>query len=441
VLGRRPRVEEIFILNAVFAVVCAAALIWWRRALLLEYFYFAPLLSLTHLLTLGFLSSLMMGVLYRLAPMLLGVEAWSRRIATFQLLSFLVGAWGMIAHFWIGEWTGMSWSAILVFLSSLLQLWNFPDLFLSKSAQATWTRRFVASSVIYYLVAAGLGLVLALAKAYDLRFSFLSPQYLSNVFAHAHLAAVGWVTSMIFGFQLALVPTTAANPRALPYRFALFHVGTLGLAIAFLAGLPAAPFAIVLLVCASWQAYGPALAFLKGRAREWELLPLLLLVTASALGVALTLGWPDPQDPARGRAQLAYAFLGLFGFMVASVVTVAFKLFPIWVWKERFQTDFGKRPVPGMKDLPSSTLRVTANVATTAGALGTAVAIFLASPGALLIFTSLLLAGVLSFVANFLRVVRWSLLAIDYQPTADDERKFRAMFRRESPTSRDPRSS
>jgi hypothetical protein len=428
VLRRRPRVEEIFILNAVIALVSAAVLVWWRRALLLEYFYFAPLLALTHLLTLGFLSSLMMGVLYRLAPMLLGVEAWSRRLATLQVLCFLVGAWGMIAHFWIGEWIGMSWSAILVFLAALLQLWNFPDLFLSKSAKAPWTRRFVASSLIYFLAAASLGLVLALAKAYDLRFSFLSPQYLSNVYAHAHLAAVGWVASMIFGFQLALVPTTASSPRTLPYRFALLHAGALGSAISFLAELPVAPFAIALLVFASWQAYGPARAFIKGRAREWELLPLLLLVADSALGVALALGWPGAQDPARARAQLAYGFLGLFGFMVASVVTVAFKLFPIWVWKERFQSDFGKRPVPGMKDLPSSTLRVLANVATSAGALLTAIAIFLASPEALLAGTTVLLAGILSFAANFLRVVRWSLLDLEFHPSPGDERKFSEMF-------------
>jgi len=66
----------------------------WRRSLLLEYFYFAPLLALTHLATLGFLSSLMMGMLYRIAPMLLGVEARSRPVATLQLVLFLVGAWG-----------------------------------------------------------------------------------------------------------------------------------------------------------------------------------------------------------------------------------------------------------------------------------------------------------------------------------------------------------
>jgi hypothetical protein len=92
------------------------------------------------------------------------------------------------------------------------------------------------------------------------------------------------------------------------------------------------------------------------------------------------------------------------------VVTVAFKLFPIFVWKERFQPEFGKKPVPGMKDLPSQTLRVGANVAVFAGSLGTAIAILAGSSGALALSTSLLAAGVAAFIVNLLLVVRWSFL-------------------------------
>jgi hypothetical protein len=359
--------------------------------------------------TLGFLSSLMMGMLYRLAPMLLGVEARSRRLASLQLVLFLVGAWGMISHFWMAESIGMSWSAGLVWAASVVQLANFRGLFRSSS-KSPWPRRFVASSLVYFFLAASLGLVLALAKAYDVRPSFLADRHLANVFAHAHLAGVGFVLSMIFGFQLKLVPTTEGNPSSLPYRFALLHLGTLGLAGALLWEKSPAPFALALGLVCGWQALGPATAFAKGRAREWELLGLLLLTLTAALGLALALGWPEESSPARGRAQLAYGFLGLFGFMALTVVTVAFKLFPIFVWKERFQPEFGTGPVPGMKDLPSQPLRIGANVATFAGSLGTAVAIFAGNPLALTLSTTVLAVGIAAFVVNLLRVVRWSFL-------------------------------
>ena len=408
-LRRLPRTEEIFVLGGVGALVATAISLFRWRALLLEYFYFTPLLSLTHLVTLGFLSSLMMGMLYRLSPMLLGVEARSRKLASLQLVLFLVGAWGMISHFWMAESIGMSWSAGLVWGASVVQLVNFRRLF-QPSSKAPWPRRFVASSLVYFFLAASLGGVLALAKAYDVRPSFLADRHLANVFAHAHLAGVGWVLAMIFGFQLKLVPTTEGRPSSLPIRFVLLHLGTLGLAASLLLETTPAPFALALALVCFWQALGPATAFARGRAREWELLALLLLALTAGLGLALALGWPEESSPARGRAQLAYGFLGLFGFMALTVVTVAFKLFPIFVWKERFQPEFGKSPVPGMKDLPSHPLRILANVATFAGSLGTAGAIFAGSPGALALSTSVLAVGIAAFVANLVRVVRWSFL-------------------------------
>ena len=59
------------------SLVMATAWLFIKREYLLEYFYFSQLLGLTHLLTLGFLSSRMMGVLHRLSPTLLRVEASS----------------------------------------------------------------------------------------------------------------------------------------------------------------------------------------------------------------------------------------------------------------------------------------------------------------------------------------------------------------------------
>jgi hypothetical protein len=351
----------------------------------------------------------MMGMLYRLSPMLLGVEPRSRKLAVLQLVLFLVGAWGMISHFWMAEPVGMSWSAGLVWGASVVQLGNFRGLF-RPSPKAHWPRRFVASSLVYFFLAASLGGVVALVKAYDVRPSFLAEEHLANVFAHAHLAGVGWVLAMIFGFQLKLVPTTEGSPSSLPIRFALLHLGTSGLAASLLLETTPWPFALALAVVCFWQALGPAWAFVKGRAREWELLALSLLAVTAALGLALAFGWPEETSPARGRAQLAYGFLGLFGFMTLSVVTAAFKLFPIFVWKERFQPEFGKHPVPGMKDLPSQPLRIGANVAVFAGSLGTAAAVLADSSGALTWSTAILAAGIGAFVINLLLVVRWSFV-------------------------------
>ena len=409
------------------SLVVATVWLFFKRDYLLEYFYFSQLLALTHLVTLGFLSSLMMGVLHRVSPTLLGVEASSYWIGRAQFGFYFVGVWGMITHFWMGESTGVSWSTFLILAAGFLQIWNFRGLFRVRGKNA-WPARFVASSLVYFLLAATLGTLLGLLKGYDVRAPILTTHYLDNVFAHAHLASVGWVAMMIFGVELELVPTTLGPKRFVPVRFALLHIGTLGVAFAFLTEVSVAPFAELLAFACVWQAWEHARSLVKGRAREWELLPLTLLVLAAATGVALSFGWPDVADPARGRVQLAYGFLGVFGFMVLTVVTVAFKLFPMWVWKERFQKDFGKKPVPGMKELASNKLRVAANLGIFTGVLLTAVAIATSNPTLLNISTPLILLGVICFVANFARVARWEILKLDYKPTEADWVKFKQMF-------------
>ncbi len=410
------------------SLVIASGWLFLKRDYLLEYFYFSQLIAITHLLTLGFLSSLMMGVLYRLSPTLLKTPPSSHRLGRVQFVLYFIGIWGMIAHFWLDETRGMSWSTFLVWVASLIQLWNFRKLF-EVAGKNRWPARFVGSALVYFVLAASLGVLLGLSKGYGVRVFFLSPHHLDNVFAHAHLAGVGWVTMMIFGVELKLVPTTLGAARFLPVRFALMHLGTIGVGVSFIGGWETLPYAVMLTVACVWQIAGPLRAFFFGRAREWELLPLALLCVASGLGIVLALGHPLPTSPLRGQLQLAYGVLAILGFMVLTVVTVAFKLFPMWVWKERFQEDFGIKPVPGMKDLHSEPLRILASLALGGGVVLSVVAILISSAPLLTPAVGLIVVGVVAFVFNFATVARWGLLKnLDYVPTEADRAKFDRMF-------------
>jgi len=61
-------------------------------------------------------------------------------------------------------------------------------------------------------------------------------------------------------------------------------------------------------------------------------------------------GLLDESHPWRVRLQAAYGYLVLVGWVGLTVVGMAYKLFPMWVWKERFQAACGERPVPGAPD-------------------------------------------------------------------------------------------
>ena len=412
----QPRIEEPFILTAMASLLGGTLWMWVRHRQFLEYFYSPEFLALTHVLTLGFVTSLMMGVILRLAPMSLRVNPRSARLARVQFVLFFVGATGMIFHFWIAEWNGVAWATLLVLAAALVQLYNF---------SAVWRCAFggnkiapyVAAAMVYLALAASLGALLGFNKVLASETSLLPGRFTSNLFAHIHLAGIGWVTTMIFGFQLTLVPTTRGKESLLPIRFWLLQAGILGLAITFLADLPwQATFATVLLVVIVWQAWGPVRAFVTGRAREWEVVPLVLLVAIAVTGVLLAFGIPAPENPLRMRVQLAYSYAAFLGWIVLTITTVAFKLFPIWVWQERFQRDFGKAAVPGMKDLYNHRLRALSNALVTVGVLATVVGIVSVRGELLAVSLGLVFGGVVCFAINFVMMARWALLDLEYHP-------------------------
>ena len=204
---KHARLEEPFILTAMLSLLGGTLWMWARYPLFLGYFYSPELLALTHVITLGFTTSLMMGVLHRLAPMSLRVNPRSGRLARVQFALFFVGASGMIFHFRIGEWNGTAWATLLVLAATLVQLYNFSDV-LRCARDGNWIARYVATAMVYLVLAATLGALLGFNKSLAIETSLLPGRFASNLFAHVHLAGVGWVTTMIFGFQLTLVPTT-----------------------------------------------------------------------------------------------------------------------------------------------------------------------------------------------------------------------------------------
>jgi hypothetical protein len=413
--ARPSRIVEPFILTALLSLVGGTLWMWVRYRLFLGYFYSPEFLAMTHLVTLGFVTSLMMGVLLKLAPMSLGVSPRSALLARVQFVMFFVGAAGMVYHFWIAEWNGLAWATLLVLGAAIAQLYNFSAIW-KRVVSGDWVARYVAASLLYLVLAAALGVLLGFNKSLAGGTGLLAGRFTSNLFAHVHLAGIGWVTMMIFGFLLKLVPTTKGRESTLPLRFLLMQGGTLGLAGTLLADLPGRGlFALSLLVAVFWHAWGPVRSFVSGRAREWEVTPLVILCAVSIAGVLLAWDVPPSESPFRIRLQFAYGYAGFLGWFVLTIATVAFKLFPIWVWQERFQPDYGKRSVPGMKSLYNHRLRFISNLLLTTGVVATVVGILAVRGEVLVVSLGLVFGGVVCFVANFFLMARWALLGLEYK--------------------------
>jgi hypothetical protein len=198
------------------------------------------------------------------------------------------------------------------------------------------------------VAAGGLGMLLGLRRLVPLPFLTAGP--LDNLYAHAHLAALGWATMTVFGSAYRLLPMmlpSAPPPPAITAGSAvLLEVSVAGLVTSFVAGLggigafAAIGAAAVLwfLGVAGWMLRhrrrpGPALPrFDPTRANALQAIGYLTLTTA--LGVALAMA---PRSDDTLRLAKVYAACGLLGFMGTMILGVAGRHVPVLIWTHRLR--------------------------------------------------------------------------------------------------------
>jgi len=415
---RKAPAEEPFIITAMLSLLGGALWIALRPELLLQFFYSPEMLALTHLLTLGFATSLVMGVLLRLAPSALHCPARSRRAAIVQCVLYLVGASGMVIHFALGTWVGLAWATLLVLAAAIIQAFNFSGIF-RRALDGDPVALHVAAALVNLVLAATLGASFGMLRAHGVGASWLTAPLLDRIAAHLHLALVGWISMMILGIQLQLLPQTIGNRRWLPLRFLALQLGLLISVTCLLTGWPGRAVGAALVVAALIaHAAGALAAFSTRRADAWEIVALALLMLLGFTGLALALDIPDPASPLRLRVEFAYGVVALFGWVCVTIASTAFKLFPTWVWEERFlpeQQSTGAA-VPAPASLFSQKLRHASGALLTLGSLATAAGMLADNVGVVAVAAWVLVAGVLAFVANFIRTARWALLHKEWTP-------------------------
>src|SRR5438093_1882837 len=151
------------------------------------FFYHARMLAIVHLVTLGWITTAILGSLYVVGPvaMRVWIPATSLDYTAFALV--LIGIVGMVAHFWLQEYGGMAWSAITVGVGiTLVGVRVVPSVLRASLPRAISAHIILA--FLNILAAATVGVLIGFDKVYH----FLPGFVLATVFAHAHLAALGW---------------------------------------------------------------------------------------------------------------------------------------------------------------------------------------------------------------------------------------------------------
>jgi hypothetical protein len=395
-----------YLVAAAVAFVAAAGGVVGLARELAGHYYHPRLAALTHTVTLGWITLTIMGASYQLIPIVLERPVWSERLARWQFVALVAGVIGLVAHFYIGEWSGMLWAAAVVAAGVGAHLLN---LALSLRGLKRWT--FTAR--LFAMALAGLGLAAAfgLLLAADRVFTFLPGAFFPTLHAHVHLALLGWVMPVVLGVAARVYPMflLAAEPAGWPGRVQLWGIGA-GVPLVTV-GLLAAPVLAVAGALAVAAAAAGHAAWVVGIVRtrkrpalDWGLRFALtgtgFLLLATAFGLALAL------DLAGGpRAALAYAALALGGWVSLTIVGMMLKVVPFLVWYRVYAPRIGRAPVPTLAQLSWPALEKLAywllapGMLLLAGALASGAAAWIAAAGAVVA------AGALAFAATLARVL------------------------------------
>ena len=312
---------------------------WWPQAVA-GFFYHAWMVAIVHLITLGWITFSILGAIYIVGPIALRIPIpvrWGDYVA--YALS-LIGVVGMVSHFWIQEYGGMAWSATTVTAGILFVAIRIVRALPHAGIPAA-VKLHLGFACLNILLAASMGILLGFDKTYH----FLPGFVLSNVFAHAHLAAVGWATMMVVGVAYRMLPMTFPSRmpggRSIYASAIMLETGVLGLfgallwrsAWALVFGLAIVAGLGVFAAHVVWMLRSPALKPPGTSRVDVGVLHAasagVSLLAAVAIGLTLLLA---PSSSWTLRAAAAYGVFGLVGFLAQMVVAMEARLVPLFAW-------------------------------------------------------------------------------------------------------------
>ena len=324
-------------MTAHLSLACAFLVTAWNPSAVAGFFYHARIVAIVHLITIGWIALSILGSVYIVLPLACGQAFGARRGDYVAYGLAVVGLIGMVAHFWIAEYSGMAWSAgtaaagiLYVVVRAAFAVRQ------AKIAPAVKLHLYFAAANLTGAVT--LGVLLGIDKAH----SFLPGYVLANVFAHAHLAAVGWVSMTIMGFGYRLLPMVlpAAMPagRSLYASAILLETGIVGL-FAALVLRSGATLLFALTVVAAFAVFAWHVVWMLERPRRpprHRTRPDFAVHHLGAAGASLLFACVCgvllaalPVSESTLRVALLYGVLGLVGFLAQVIVGFERRILPI----------------------------------------------------------------------------------------------------------------
>lgn len=330
-----------------------------------QHFFNPVLLSITHLLALGWITMVIFGALYQLIPVIVEVKLHSEKLAVFSFVLLGLGTLLLAFSFWnLAFGTLMFTAGGLIVVAVISFLINILTT-IYKSTKKSIERTFIVSAVIWLLFTVLAGLTLAI----NFNHPFLKPAHLELLKLHAHAGIVGWFLQLIIGVSSRLIPMFMVahnlNTKKLNVAFYLINfaliIGIFSLFFEIKLGVTASIF-IGLIGVFSYLSFLVE-AYQKRIKKQLDIgmkqsafsfllllipcLLILMLLPNFSLFTAFTL-----------PLIIAYGSILMVGFITSLIMGQTYKTLPFIVWLKVYRGKIGKLKLPLPKDLYNEKIAV-----------------------------------------------------------------------------------
>lgn len=321
-----------------------------------------------HLLTIGWLSVLILGALYQFVPVMTTKPLFSQRLALVSLVLIGIGLAGMICGFLalaglhLPGLPGLPLGGTAVVAGFVVAGLNL-GVTLWRSRPLPLSARFVAAGLGFLLLTGALGLSFALAFALDDPPDFVASLTATGLLAHVAAGLGGWFSLTAMGVSYRLLSMFMLAPeheRSTSTGALWFCIA--GLAIVVAAGVGeaiAGPFTDASLYLGGALITLGVLFYLGDMARLYrerkrrhlELNSIMAGIALAFFAAAVPLVWAA-NILGKGEffaGPLGYLFI--FGWLSGLGLSQLYKIVPFLTWLERFGSTLGKGPTPRVQDL------------------------------------------------------------------------------------------
>lgn len=191
-----------FVFSAISWLIAIVFIAFHPNSVLTSVYFNEVMLTITHVLVLGFVTSVIFGALFQLLPVIFLQKIYSETLTKSIFYLLVTGTVGLCFSFYFGSnGIGLTIFGTLLNIAVIFFLINVWKT-IGKSNENKVANLFIKTSVIWLALTAIAGLLLAI----NFLIPFLPFAHLELLKIHAHFGIIGWFIFLIIGVSSVLIP-------------------------------------------------------------------------------------------------------------------------------------------------------------------------------------------------------------------------------------------